>query len=176
MCASVNKTKSAVFIALFAALIGILSQISLPLPSGIPLTLQTFAVGLTGMLLGAKKGCAAVGVWLLTGSVGVPLFSGFQGGFSHLIGPTGGFLIGFLFLALCCGQKRFLSPVSDFFISLLGLLLCHLCGILRFAAITEIPILPVAMTASLPYLPKDLLCILGAAICANIIKKKISLF
>ncbi len=68
------------YIALFTALIAVLAQISIPLPGGVPLTLQTFAVPLAGLVLGSKRGTIATAVYVLLGAVGVPVFAGFSVG------------------------------------------------------------------------------------------------
>ena len=66
--------------AVFAAALAVMSQISIPMPSGVPITLQTFALALIGYSLGAKRGAMAVLVYLLLGAVGVPVFANFHGG------------------------------------------------------------------------------------------------
>lgn len=157
-----NNTRRLAFVALFSSLLGILSQISLPLPGGIPLTLQTFAVALCGCVLGPGKGTLSVLIWLLMGSVGLPFFSGFQSGFSVLFGPSGGFLMGFLFLALFCGVGASKGLVPYWGIASVGLLLCHLCGVAWFSFVTKQGFLLGGMTASFPYFLKDMLS-LGAA-------------
>jgi len=87
-------TLDMVYIALFAVLIAICAWISIP--STVPFTLQTFAVLCTMGLLGGKRSVLAVTVYLLLGLVGIPVFSGFRGGFGMLLGVTGGYLVGFL--------------------------------------------------------------------------------
>ena len=87
-------------IALAGAMICVLSMVSIPLPFGVPITLQTMAVSLAGLALGQKKGAAAVCVYLALGALGLPVFSGFKGGFSVIVGTTGGYIIGFMFIPL----------------------------------------------------------------------------
>lgn len=96
------STREIVLAGLFAAVIAVLSQFTIPLGT-IPLTLQTFAVGFSVTLLGKKTGTIAVGVYLLMGLIGLPVFAGGSAGFSVLFGPTGGFLVGFLFNAFFTG-------------------------------------------------------------------------
>lgn len=100
------KTKSNIrditYIAIFAAIIAILSQISLPI-GPVPFTLQTFAVPLAGIILGRKRGTISTIIYLLLGCVGVPVFAGFTGGIQNLVGPTGGFLLGFPLYAFFAG-------------------------------------------------------------------------
>ena len=88
--------------ALMGAVLCLLGPFSLP-AGPIPLSLATFGVYLAVGLLGTRRGCAAVGLYLLLGAVGLPVFAGFIGGIPHLIGPTGGFLLGYLLCVLLSG-------------------------------------------------------------------------
>ena len=118
---------------MFAAVIAVLAQVALPMPSGVPVTLQTFAIALTGVVLGAKLGMAAAGVYILLGAVGVPVFSGFAGGLGILFGKSGGFIWGFLFLALLCGLGcQIKNKVVGWGLGIVGLAVCHLLGIFQF--------------------------------------------
>ncbi|MGG0719384.1 biotin transporter BioY [Robertmurraya massiliosenegalensis] len=89
------KLRSMILTALFAAIIGILAQLTIPLPL-VPITGQTLAIGLAATILGSKFGTLSVLLYLIIGSAGVPVFAEFSAGISKLIGPTGGFLIGFI--------------------------------------------------------------------------------
>lgn len=88
--------------ALFAAIIAIFAQLVIPLPL-IPITGQTFAIGLTVTILGMRYGSLSVFIYILLGAVGVPVFAGLSGGFASIIGPTGGYIIGFLPSAILMG-------------------------------------------------------------------------
>lgn len=90
-----------VYVGIFAAIIAVCSWISIPLT--IPVTLQTMAVCITAGLLGTKRGTLTVLVYMLIGFVGMPVFSNFSAGVGQLMGPTGGYLIGFIFTALIIG-------------------------------------------------------------------------
>lgn len=92
------KTRDLVLIALFAALIALCAWITIP--SFVPFTMQTFAVFMAASLLGGKRGTLAVLVYILLGAVGLPVFSGFNSGLGYLAGKTGGYIIGFIALAL----------------------------------------------------------------------------
>ena len=81
--------------ATFTAVIAVLSQIPIPTPFAVSVTLQTFALALTAFLLGAKRAFAATLCYLLLGAAGVPVFYGFGAGTGALLGPTGGFLRAF---------------------------------------------------------------------------------
>jgi biotin transport system substrate-specific component len=87
----------------FSLFIAVLAQVSIPLPGGVPLTGQTLAVLLTGMALGSRLGAIAVGAYLIEGSLGLPFFAGGASGFERVLGPTGGYLIGFMLAALIAG-------------------------------------------------------------------------
>ena len=132
------STRSIVITGMFAAVIAVLAQVALPMPSGVPVTLQTFAIALTGVVLGAKLGMAAAGVYILLGAVGVPVFSGFAGGLGILFGKSGGFIWGFLFLALLCGLGcQIKNKVVGWGLGIVGLAVCHLLGIFQFMVLMK---------------------------------------
>ncbi|MED3550700.1 biotin transporter BioY [Cytobacillus praedii] len=89
------KLRSMIVTALFAAIIGVLAQITIPLPL-VPITGQTLAIGLAATILGSRYGTLSVLLYLIIGSTGVPVFAELSGGISKLVGPTGGFLVGFV--------------------------------------------------------------------------------
>jgi len=91
------------FTALFAALICVGCFISIPLPGGVPITIQNMFAALSGLVLGGIQGAGAVGLFLVLGAVGIPVFSGVTGGLAVLQGPTGGFLFGYFIGALLAG-------------------------------------------------------------------------
>ena len=93
-----HVTRDLTYIALAIVVIAVCSWVSIPLT--VPFTLQTFAVFFVLSFLGGKRGTAAILIYLLLGAVGVPVFSNFQGGVGALIGPTGGYLVGFVFIGL----------------------------------------------------------------------------
>lgn len=92
------KTIDIAYIALSAVIIAVCSWISIPM--AVPFTMQTFAIFCTLGLLGGKRGTISILVYLLLGAVGIPVFSGFTGGFGVLLGPTGGYIAGFLLMGL----------------------------------------------------------------------------
>ena len=87
------SVKNIVLAGMFAAFLAVMSQISLPMPTGVPITVQVFAVALVGVILGWKRGVLAVLVYILIGAVGVPVFANFKGGLSVLTGLTGGYIM-----------------------------------------------------------------------------------
>ena len=97
-----NNMKTMCSVALFTAVICILSIWQIPLPSGVPITLQTFALALCGYVIGAKLGAISATLYLLLGLIGLPVYAGMAAGPGVLCGPTGGFIFGFIFLSLFC--------------------------------------------------------------------------
>ena len=97
-----KKIKNLALIAVMTAIMCILGPLSVPI-GPVPLSLTTFAVFLSVFILGWKRGTLSVCVYLLLGLAGLPVFSGFQGGIAKLAGPTGGYLIGFIPVAILAG-------------------------------------------------------------------------
>ncbi len=161
------KTKNITYIAIFAALISILSVISIPTPWGVPFTLQTFSISLAGFVLGKKYGSLATITYLLLGAVGLPVFAGLTGGISSFVSVTGGFLFGFIFLA-------FFSGTNNIFYSIIGLLICHLLGAIQFSFLTKTNFINSLFIVSLPYLIKDILSIFLAYFIGKKIKNIIT--
>ncbi|MBR3053552.1 MAG: biotin transporter BioY [Firmicutes bacterium] len=98
-----SRTEDIVKTAMMTALTCVLAQIAIPMPGGVPMTLQTFAVTLAGIVLGPRLGAVSMLIYVLLGAVGVPVFAGFGGGAQILAGPTGGFLISFPIMAFLIG-------------------------------------------------------------------------
>ena len=145
-------------IALFVAIISVLAQISIPI-SLIPITLQTFAIALCGFVLDRKSAIIAVIVYLTLGGVGVPVFASFNGGFHVLLSYTGGFLWGFIpFVFL---SSLFKGKMSIFF-GILGLILCHLMGVVQYSLVSKTSILISFTVSSLFYVLKDVILVVLA--------------
>lgn len=120
------RTVDLAYVALFAVLIAVCAWVSIPMT--VPFTLQTFAVFAALGILGGRRGTFAVVVYILLGAVGLPVFSGFQGGLGALLGTTGGYILGFLGSALLYwGITRWLGskPMVMAAAMVLGLLLCY---------------------------------------------------
>ena len=128
------KIRNMALCAMFAALLAVCAWVAFPVGDSV-ITMQTFALFLTLGILGGKRGTVAVCVYLLLGIVGVPVFSGFQGGYAVLLGPTGGYLFGFLATALiywlvtALGRDKEISRLLGMVLGLLG---CYLLGTLWF--------------------------------------------
>ena len=139
-----NKTKQIVGIGVMTAIIAVLSQITIPLPTHVPVTLQTFAVALAGYFLGWKGGAVSALVYGLLGAIGVPVFAGWSGGFSVIVGYTGGFIYGFIVMALLCGlgakfcSDKISGKVIAIVLGIAGLACDHLLGAIQYAIVANI--------------------------------------
>jgi biotin transport system substrate-specific component len=127
------KVLKLVLMSLFAALIAVGAVFSIPMPPPLPpLTLAVFFALLAGLVLGPLYGGAAAALYLLLGSLGLPVFANGGGGFGYLAGPTGGFLLGYVLAALVAGlvssQRDFSFPraLAGALAGLLGLYLLGL--------------------------------------------------
>lgn len=156
------------YIALSAALMSVSAWIAIPMT--VPFTLQTFAVITVAGLLGFKNGLIATAVYILLGAVGLPVFSGFNAGIGAILGATGGYIIGFLFLAACVGfaaDKWGTKPLPLALSALLGLLLCYAFGTAWFMYVYARSTGPVGLATALgwcvvPYIIPDLVKIAAA--------------
>ena len=119
--------KSISKIGMFVAIMAVFSWINIPLPIGIPFSMQVLGVFLTSFFLGADAWKVFL-TYLLLGIIGIPVFSGFRSGIEVIIGPTGGFLIGFLVSSFLGRFERVHKLVLGF----LQILTIYSCGIIWF--------------------------------------------
>ncbi|KAA0562120.1 biotin transporter BioY [Bacillus sp. CH30_1T] len=110
-----EKLRVIIHCAIFAAITGIFAQIEIPLPL-VPISGQTLAVGITATILGSRYGAFAMICYAALGAVGVPVFAGFSGGAQVLVGPTGGYIFGFIVAAFFTGfileKTKFTIPMA----------------------------------------------------------------
>ena len=167
-----SKTLTLTLTALFAAVLAAASWISVPLPfTPVPINLGTLAVTLTGALLGRKYGPLSVLVYILLGAVGIPVFAGFTGGLSHIIGPTGGYIAGYLTSSFICGvliDQFYSSKTSGNLIliaaaAFLGTASCYIIGTIWFMHLTGNDLAASLGMCVIPFLPGDALKIAAAA-------------
>ena len=145
-------------IAVMAAVICVLGPLSVPI-GVIPISFTNLAVYLAIYVLGCKPGTLSYVVYLLIGLVGVPVFSGFTGGIGKLFGPTGGYLIGFLFMAVICGWfiDRFDCKLAlSFFGMVLGTIVCYIFGTAWLAYQAGMTFYAALAAGVLPFLVGDL--------------------
>ena len=162
-----------VWTALCAALMAIGAYLHIPL-GPVPISLQTFFVLLAGFLLGPKGGLASVLLYLAVGSLGLPVFSGGRAGFAHLLGPTGGYLIGFV---LCAGVAGLAKPkdqdrvdaktlwTRSALFGVLGMTALYALGVWRLKYVLDTTWIKAVSVGVVPFLPgaglKLVLAVLG---------------
>ncbi|MCA1753995.1 MAG: biotin transporter BioY [Spirochaeta sp.] len=159
--------------AAFTALITVGAYLSFPLPgSPVPVVVQNFFVIVAGMLLGPRHGVAAVAVYLVLGAVGFPVFSGGSGGVAHLVGPTGGYLLGYLPAVFVSGallrrKSRATGSAGLGRVAAaagLGFALVYLCGVPVLMLVTGLGLGPALAVGFLPFLPGDVLKAVAAVL------------
>ena len=142
-------------IAIMTAITVVLAQISIPMPLGVPMTMQTFAVTLAGIVLGAKRGAISMIIYVLLGAIGVPVLANFSGGFQHLIGPTGGFLSSFPIMAYLIGIGTKMRRQKGMFLLflILGTAANYAIGVLMFCILMKASIWTGITACVLPFIP-----------------------
>ncbi len=169
-------TKDLVLTALFAALTAVLAQIQLPI-GPVPFNLAVFGAFLAGMLLEPAWAAASMGVYMLLGAVGIPVFAGFMGGPAVLLGKTGGYVIGYIFIALATAlavKRSGKLPVIGAAM-LAGLLVCYGFGTAWFMAVTGADLVSALGWCVLPFIVPDvckgvLACVLGRLLAGRLAK------
>lgn len=173
--ASVNKTAEMTKMALMVAMNCVSAYIIIPLPFSLsPLALQTMIVNLTGYVLNAKQAFMTMLVYLLVGLAGVPVFTGGSAGPGKLFGPTGGYIIGFLFtavfLAYFRGEKYSFKRYA-LLGCVIGIPLIYVFGVVQLELITGMGWDKAIMTGALPFIPLDIVKCLAAAVIAGPINR-----
>ena len=173
--ASVNKTAEMTKMALMVAMNCVSAYIIIPLPFSLsPLALQTLIVNLTGYVLNAKQAFMTMLVYLLVGLAGVPVFTGGSAGPGKLFGPTGGYIIGFLFtavfLAYFRGEKYSFKRYA-LLGCVIGIPLIYVFGVVQLKLITGMGWDKAIMTGALPFIPLDIVKCLAAAVVAGPINR-----
>lgn len=144
---------------LMTALTCILGPMSLALPfTPVPISLTNFVVFLSVWLLGWRLGTVSYLIYLLLGLAGLPVFSGFTGGAGKLLGPTGGYLIGFIFLAVLMGIvfEKSESRLVRLAGMILGMIVAYLFGTAWLAYQSKIGLFAALGSAVIPFIPGDL--------------------
>ena len=137
--------------ALFAAMMALCAWIGIPLGHTV-FTMQTFGVLLALGVLGGKRGTVSILCYLLLGAAGLPVFSGFRGGMGAILGPTGGYLWGFLATGLVYwAMEKWGRPLS----MIAGLAVCYGCGTVWYMTYTGGALGLVLLQTVAPYLIPD---------------------
>lgn len=172
-----NNTKNLTLTALMTALICILGPLSIPLPfSPIPISLTNLAIYFTIYILGMRRSVLSYALYLLIGFIGIPVFSSFTGGPGRLLGPTGGYLIGFLLMIVICGF--FINKWHNrIWLCLVGMVLgtaaCYLFGTLWLTYQADITFGAALAAGVLPFLLGDFIKIVIALLAGPMLRKRL---
>lgn len=162
-----SAARDAAVIVAASLFLALLSQVEIRLPwTPVPVTLQTFGVFVIGAALGARRGAAAVAAYVIQGAAGLPFFAGGAGGAAHLVGPTGGYLVGFVGAAYAIGwlaeRGWDRSPLLTFAAMTLGAAVIFGCGLAQLAFFVPAPEL--LGLGVIPFLPGTALKVALAAV------------
>ena len=170
-----SKAYSLTQIALMAAVLCILGPLSIPV-GPVPVSLQNMVIFLTLYVLGMKKGTAAYLIYFLLGAVGFPVFAGFSGGIQKVLGPTGGFLVGFIPMAVIAGlviDRWWDKPVISTIGMYLSTLVPSLTGTLWYAFTAGVGIKTAVTVTVLPFLVTDLIKIAAVSLLGAALRRKL---
>ncbi len=158
-----TKTLDLTYIAIGAVLIAICSWISIP--TTVPFTMQTFAVFFILAILNGKRGTVSIIIYVLLGAVGIPVFAGFSSGLGILLGTTGGYIIGFIFMGVIyiifthfLPNKLWVKATA----LIIGLIACYAFGTCWFMFVYAKNVGPVGLMGALtwcviPFIVPDLI-------------------
>ena len=164
-----KQLRMTVYASLLAALTAAGAYLSIPI-GPVPIILQNMFVMLSGLLLGSRWGLASVGVYLLAGACGLPVFSGGLGGISRIAGPTGGYLLGYLPAVYVIGlitEKTKQNMFYDVIAMTCGCIIIYLCGITWLKILTGMTLSKTLVAGMYPFLIGDALKIAAAAAIAK---------
>ena len=156
------------YTAFFVALTAVLSFITIPLPfSLVPVSGQSLAVMLTGSILPVRQALWTMVIYLLLGSVGIPVFAGFGGGIGVVAGPTGGYLLSYLPAVLVIALlKRKSNKLGIFIMANLvgGIGVVYFVGVLWLSMVTGMSVEKAALAGALPFIPGDMVKVVIASV------------
>lgn len=170
-----SKAYQIAIIGIVAAVLSILSPLTLPI-GVVPISLTTFAILIAVYTLGMKKGTISVLIYILLGLVGLPVFSGFNSGPAKLLGPTGGYIIGYVFMALIAGffiDRYFDKYYLCFIGMILATIICYGFGTTWLAYQANMSAKTALAAGVIPFIPGDLLKIITALIVGPQIRKRL---
>lgn len=164
-------------IALMTAVLCILAPISIPVfISPVPVSLGVLAVYLTAYVLSPVDSLISVIIFILLGTFGLPVFSGYSGGLSKLVGPTGGYIIGFLFTvyisSIFIHMKK--GIIFDVIGMITGLALCYILGTIWFSYQQGKGFIASLLLCVVPFLIGDAIKIIVAVILGTQINKRLA--
>ena len=160
--------------AVMTALLCVLAPLSIPI-GPIPISLATFVIYLSVYILGWKLGTVSVAIYLLLGMVGLPVFSGYAGGLAKLVGPTGGYLIGYIPMAVTAGL--IISATKNKFVHFAGLVagtaVLYVFGTAWFCLLTKTAVPTALSLCVFPFIPGDIIKMIAALSIGMIVKPRL---
>ena len=189
-----SNTTTITQIALFAALQCVISPFAIVFPfSPVPISLATLMLYLSAYILGKNKTVISCGIYLLIGFVGLPVFSGFTGGIGKILGPTGGYMLGYLFLVYISGWfietwsvgsikrglsekwhwKYYVNYLMQGIGMVLGTVVCYLFGSMWLAYQSNMNIASALTVGALPFIPGDVVKILIGVLVGAAMRKRL---
>lgn len=154
-----SSTRELTFMGLMTAVMCALGPLSIPLPGLVPLSLGTLVIYFYPYLLGTRRAALCCLIYILLGTVGLPVFSGYSGGLPKLLGPTGGYMLGYFFIILFEGlaikyfpHSRLLQAVGI----ILGTACCYLIGTLWLGHLLGLTFTKALTAGVIPFIPGDI--------------------
>lgn len=155
----IEKLRWMVLASLMAALTAVGAYIHIPI-GPVPIVLSTLFVILSGLLLGSRWGLASMGLYLLVGAIGIPVFAGGKGGLAHFLGPTGGYLFGYILASWTTGFISERSPgllLIDILAVVVGSLAIYSLGVPWLKVITQMSWTKTLIAGAVPFLIGDVI-------------------
>ena len=172
-----QKTITLTLISLMTAVTCILGPLSIAIPiSPVPISFTNLAIYFSAIIFGWKKGTISFVVYLLIGFIGIPVFSSFTSGPAKLLGPTGGYLIGFIFMAFIAGifVDKFPGKIYMYILGMvLGTIITYVLGSVWLAYQANMTFEAALFAGVIPYIPGDIAKIVIATILGTTIKKQV---
>lgn len=160
--------------AVMTAVTCVLAPMSIPI-GPVPISFTNLAIYLSLYLLGWKMGTVSYLMYLLIGAIGVPVFSGFSGGLGKLLGPTGGYIIGFIPMAIISGLviEKYNNRIFQFVAMVLGTAVCYALGTAWFCVIMDVGIAAALGMCVIPFIPGDIAKIILALMVGPVLRNRL---
>lgn len=170
------SVKEICLVGLFTAVIAVMAQISIPMPMGVPMTMQTFAITLAAVILGGKLSALSCLVYIILGAAGVPVLANFSGGIAKFVGPTGGFLLSFPIMALIIGlAAEYRHKFKGLFTAglIAGTVVNYIIGVVMFCALTGSTVAAGIAACVAPFIPTAIIKAIAASVIGFQLRKRL---
>lgn len=171
-----SKIKDMTFIALMTAVICIMGPLSIPI-GPVPISLTNLALFITIYVLGTKRSVIACALYLLIGMAGLPVFSNFTGGLQKLVGPTGGYLVGFLLMTFIAGiiiDRHYENRIVCFFGMVLSTWVLYIIGTAWLAYSGHMTFSAALAAGVIPFIIEDMVKMAAAAVVGPVLRRRLT--